>query len=482
MCKIIDDYLYLYLKDNDYKSLSAFDDNLFKSQIDWRSKKEIDDLFFINWGENLHGTNHSVIETGFFFDAVHLDKNGLYNFSTFNFNDTKNIIENYNPQKTAKEFLKEGKLMPKFKQPETDISWDGVVLMCQHPTDRSVLKVGTTKQYFEFIENACKFYKEKLFLKIHPVNSKETISKLENIAKTYKSEIGRVNTNIINNCEYVVIYNSTAVVDCLLRDKLILHYAPGYFWKTGTVDYSYGQFRLPKNINFEYNQKFCDFLVWKYCFHRKDTMDNWNKIFNTFKTSSESFPLPEELSYGSFINKTDKKLPHHLGGHANKTHIDEGVLSYIKHKFNIKNMIDIGCGPGGMFDVANKLNILYTGIDGDFNIKNENIIIHDFNTGSIDVDNFDLGWSVEFLEHVEEKYIDNFMKVFEKCDIVVLTHALPNKGGHHHVNCQNSEYWKDVFKKYNLYYDEDETNIIRSKSNMKRNFMKTTGMLFKRKK
>ena len=39
-----------------------------------------------------------------------------------------------------------------------------------------------------------------------------------------------------------------------------------------------------------------------------------------------------------------EKLPDHLGGHLNKTHTDRGTLLYLKNKYNIKSMIDIGCG------------------------------------------------------------------------------------------------------------------------------------------
>ena len=45
-----------------------------------------------------------------------------------------------------------------------------------------------------------------------------------------------------------------------------------------------------------------------------------------------------------------EKLPDHLGGHLNKTHTDRGTLLYLKNKYNIKSMIDIGCGPGAMSD------------------------------------------------------------------------------------------------------------------------------------
>ena len=59
------------------------------------------------------------------------------------------------------------------------------------------------------------------------------------------------------------------------------------------------------------------------------------------------------------------KVPDHLGGHLNRTNTDEPLLIHVKNKFNIKSMLDIGCGPGGMREVANRNNIEWFGVDGD---------------------------------------------------------------------------------------------------------------------
>lgn len=304
--KIIDDLLYIFLTDNNHVSLSSYPDNYFKNSYDWQNKKETEDLFFINWGENLHGTNHCIIETGFFYDAVHIDRYGLYPFASFNIESSREIIENYTPQKTALEFFNEGKLHAKFQQPILKEVWKGVVLMCQHPTDRSILKAGTTRQYFEFVEKACKYYGKELLLKVHPVNSDEIMDQVKNIAKKYNSTVDRVSMEIIKTCDHVVVYNSTAVVDCLIRNVPVLQYAPGYFWKSGVVDFSDKTFRTPKTPNHTYNHKFCDFLLWKYCFHRKTPIKVWNDIFDLYVNSSEMFPLTEKYSYANFLmNKLD---------------------------------------------------------------------------------------------------------------------------------------------------------------------------------
>lgn len=170
----------------------------------------------------------------------------------------------------------------------------------------------------------------------------------------------------------------------------------------------------------------------------------------------------------------------HLGGHFNITHVDSGALCYLKDTFNIKSMLDIGCGPGGMLQIANKYKISYTGIDGDPKIplKPPHFIRHDFTNKFNKHIKADLSWSVEFLEHVEEIYIPNFMELFQNTKITFCTAAPPNKEGYHHVNCKPIDYWIDIFEKFGLKYSEKHTRAIRKSSTMKREFVRTTGMVF----
>lgn len=168
----------------------------------------------------------------------------------------------------------------------------------------------------------------------------------------------------------------------------------------------------------------------------------------------------------------------HLGGHRNITHLDEGVLSYLKKKYDIKTMVDVGCGPGGMEEIAQKLNINWKGIDGDENIKNYSIVICDFEKDTLDIDNVDLIWSIEFLEHVWEKYMDNYMNIFKKGKYVFCTAAPPGKPGHHHVNCQTINYWIKKFDEYGFTYINEENNECKKMSTMRREFVKECSMFF----
>lgn len=84
-------------------------------------------------------------------------------------------------------------------------------------------------------------------------------------------------------------------------------------------------------------------------------------------------------------------------------------MAFLISEYRIKSFLDIGCGPGGMVALASMRGLEAVGIDGDWQVPKEpdtNIIIHDFTNGPCYTvkPEFDLGWSVEFLEHVDEKY------------------------------------------------------------------------------
>jgi SAM-dependent methyltransferase len=175
----------------------------------------------------------------------------------------------------------------------------------------------------------------------------------------------------------------------------------------------------------------------------------------------------------------------HLGGHLNKTHVDLGTLTYIKEKYNIKSLIDVGCGPGGVVKEAQSLGISSVGIDGDtslrgvWNKENISAIEHDFTFEPPNIGKYDLCWSVEFLEHVEEHYMYNYFCIFKNCHYVVCTAAPPGTPGHHHVNCREKEYWIERFEERGFKYMLEESENIKKVSTMKKPFMQKHGMFYR---
>ncbi len=170
----------------------------------------------------------------------------------------------------------------------------------------------------------------------------------------------------------------------------------------------------------------------------------------------------------------------HLGGHFNRTCMCLDTLFFIKEKYNISSMIDIGCGPAGMTEYANYLGIYSIGVDGDTTLpKKDYVLFHDYSIGELNFDEtFDLAYSAEFLEHVYEKYIANFMPSFQKAQYAFITAAPPGQGGHHHVNEQPKEYWIKVFDECGFDYLKDDSVQI-SQTNTSWPMIKNNSMFFK---
>lgn len=449
------------------------------------------DNYFVSWGENKSKIRHSVIETGFFRSAIHMDTIGLYERSSFNFPLSKKIIEDYNPPLSWKEINSIAPLTSKYPQHKGGLSnWDGIVAICQTPKDRSVWRAGSSGDYYKFLDHIANYYKGKLLLKKHPkaLENKEDQKILEEIAIKHGCELHNTDLSVLKTCEAVFVYNSTFVIDAISNNKHVYQYAPGYFWQSGVVQYTGREIPTKEHkLDTNYNSKFLEFLLWKYCFPEVQTTEKLLKIILAFKNSNDLFPLPEDCSYGEFWINTKPKVipqthptPSHLGGHGNITHIDIGALKYLKTTFDIKSVLDIGCGFGEMQRICKEENIGWAGIDGDKNCTNDHIINHDYTKGPLDHGDkiYDLGWSVEFLEHVKEEYIDNFMQSFLKCKIICVTHALPGKKGHHHVNCQLPEHWIQIFEKNGFAYSEKHSIEVRKHSTMHREFMRNTGKVF----
>lgn len=127
----------------------------------------------------------------------------------------------------------------------------------------------------------------------------------------------------------------------------------------------------------------------------------------------------------------------------------EGLIA----KYGIKSMVDVGCGLGATPKWFMDHGVDSVGVEGwqEFIDKNYmpwgHLYRHDYATGPIILNRtFDLGWSAEFVEHVEERFMANFLLTFLSCHYVCFTHALPNQGGYHHVNEQTTEYWIERMK------------------------------------
>jgi hypothetical protein len=298
---IVDQLWPHYLKSQDYSKMAEFGITISKTGSEVRNNPE---NFVISWGDSVHQTRCAMIETGFFWDGIHIDSMGLYENASFNFPMARGIIESYDAKVSFSEMQKRGLTMSKFRQSHEKVEWDGIVIAAQHPGDRSIWKAGSTGDYHKFLDEACSYYKGKAFIKLHPVvmgNASE-LEIVRGIANKHGSQCGHVDISIVDKAEFVLVYNSTFVVDAIAAGKHVVQYAPGYFWQSGVTQYT-GRL-IPSRIqecDKSYKSKFLDFLVWKYCFHKMTNLGKIADIVKVFASSKELFPLPDELSFASFV-------------------------------------------------------------------------------------------------------------------------------------------------------------------------------------
>lgn len=134
--------------------------------------------------------------------------------------------------------------------------------------------------------------------------------------------------------------------------------------------------------------------------------------------------------------------------HGDESSFFPEMWSMLIHEVPIKSMIDLGCGVGKCVKFFDDHKVDAWGIDGSKEVYNHSgmkhrFLIHDFYDGPYLKKEGDLVHTCEFLEHIDEKYLPNVFDTikFANPKLFVSCASLPKKGGHHHVNCQNVQYW-----------------------------------------
>lgn len=193
--------------------------------------------------------------------------------------------------------------------------------------------------------------------------------------------------------------------------------------------------------------------------------------------------LPIEVSEG------------HLGGYvigkpAPGTWCPE-IWDWSIRELGITTMLDVGCGLGYVMQYFHDQGIDATGVDGSPSALANSLMprhttLHDYTHGQwIPERKYDMIWSSEFLEHVEEAFVPHFMATFQAAEkYVFVTFAVPGQKGHHHVNLQYADYWIEKFSAVGFVYDEALTEYARKllpASGMKGMQFRDKGLIFKRK-
>ena len=161
----------------------------------------------------------------------------------------------------------------------------------------------------------------------------------------------------------------------------------------------------------------------------------------------------------------------HLGGYIvggdSATYYPE-LWTWLIEELGIESMIDVGCGEGHALRFFEAFGCGGIGIEGTPQ-EHPQIVQHDYTTGSwpdrVRGNRMEgatgLAWCCEFVEHIEERYVPNFLETFLMSNLVLMTHAEPDQPGYHHVNCQTADYWKGAMAAIGYAYDEILTATTR---------------------
>jgi SAM-dependent methyltransferase len=164
------------------------------------------------------------------------------------------------------------------------------------------------------------------------------------------------------------------------------------------------------------------------------------------------------------------------------------VWEYLIDKYEVRSVLDIGAGAGWSTKWFSDRGIYALGVEAwpEALAKSQcrlNIVAHDYSTGPfVPSMVLDLAWCAGFVEQIEEKFIPNFMASFRSCQYVCLTHAEAGQLGHHHVNCQSTEYWTGKMNEFGFDFDAKETAFLRSTDKHKAPRGRRTLSFFKRRK
>jgi hypothetical protein len=165
----------------------------------------------------------------------------------------------------------------------------------------------------------------------------------------------------------------------------------------------------------------------------------------------------------------NKKIPH-VAGYLYGGEKPYNLIDRVVEVLRPTSVLDVGCGPCAALHRFRERGVEeLRGLDGDPQLLSHpyaqpfapQLWIHDLETGPWVHSQYDLVWSYECAEHI--KNADSFVQTLagNAKRWIVLSHAVDNKGGHHHVNGQPKEYWIARFVTLGFVYCPGLTQLLK---------------------
>jgi hypothetical protein len=190
------------------------------------------------------------------------------------------------------------------------------------------------------------------------------------------------------------------------------------------------------------------------------------------------------VSYEGLLPAASPATPH-LGGSitvGDPFTYSPLVWDYVIDRFCITSALDLGSGCGNASFYMHKKGVRVLAVEGlraSVEVSLYPAIQHDLTKGAVFA-RVDLVHCQEVVEHIEEKYLENLLDSFATGKYVLMTHAVPGQGGHHHVNLQPSEYWIEHLSRRGFRLLQEDTTRIRALAQRDgAQYLTNTGMIFK---
>jgi SAM-dependent methyltransferase len=177
----------------------------------------------------------------------------------------------------------------------------------------------------------------------------------------------------------------------------------------------------------------------------------------------------EEGHLGGYIRGSSQPAPSGLRvDNGDPATFSPSLWNWAVNELKIHSVLDVGCGEGHSTRYFRDLGCRTVGVDGSPQAFRDSRApechhLHDFVDGPFLLkDGFDLVWSCEFVEHVEERYLSHILETFaQSIRYLMLTYADVGQPGWHHVNCQDREYWIKALKSIGFQWNEELTRRSR---------------------
>ncbi len=144
-------------------------------------------------------------------------------------------------------------------------------------------------------------------------------------------------------------------------------------------------------------------------------------------------------------------------------------------------VLDVGAGDNVAVRYFQSLKgVQAIGVDG----CETSDVLHDFTAAFLpQIGDFDLVWSCEFVEHVEERYLPFVLDALSRAPLLAMTYAAPGQPGHHHVNCQPEAYWVGALAGFGMRLDPALTALAKDRAGYNTspwNHFAARGLVFKK--